>query len=65
MDFPHFLRLQGKHAKPVRKLDFQDRVDILLEMRVSGVAKKGNTCYMGNPRLLMLPDITAFVQVWL
>jgi CubicO group peptidase (beta-lactamase class C family) len=30
-------------------LSFQDRFDILLEKRLSGVAEQGNTMYMGNP----------------
>jgi hypothetical protein len=39
MDFPHLLQPQGRHAESIRKVDFQGRLDILLEMGLSGVAE--------------------------
>ena len=57
MDFPHFLQPQGQGKELTRKLEFQDRFDILLKMRLSGGVKpfdklrtgKDIQCYMGNP----------------
>jgi len=50
MDFPHQLQMQGHHADSIRKVNFQDKFDILLEMRVSGVAEQGNTMLYGKSR---------------
>jgi hypothetical protein len=32
-DFPHFLQLQGHHTEPIRKVDFQDRLDIIVGLK--------------------------------
>ena len=39
MNFSHFLQPQGYHKELIRNLDFRDRLDILLEVRFSCVAK--------------------------
>ena len=39
MDYPHSLQPQGQGKELTRKLEFQDRFDILLKMKLSGVAK--------------------------
>ena len=36
----HSSQPQGHHADSIRKVDFQDKFDILLEMRISSVAKR-------------------------
>jgi hypothetical protein len=40
MDFLHFLQAHGHHTKSIRSLEFQGRLDILLEKRLSGAAKR-------------------------
>jgi len=47
---PHALKPQGYHKEQIRKLEFQGRLDILLEMRISGVAGQGNTMLYGKSR---------------
>jgi hypothetical protein len=42
-DFPRFLQAQGQGKELTRKFEFQDRFDILLEKRSSGVAKLVHT----------------------
>jgi hypothetical protein len=37
-DFPCFLQPQGHNAWSIRKLEFRDMFNILLEMRLMGVA---------------------------
>jgi hypothetical protein len=39
MDFPYSSQTQGQHAESIRKVDFQDRLDIVLEIRLSSVAE--------------------------
>jgi hypothetical protein len=41
MNFPHSLQPQGQGKELTRKLELQDRFDILLEMRLSDVARQG------------------------
>jgi len=40
MDYLPSLQPQWHHAKPRRKVDFEDRLDILLYMRLSSVAER-------------------------
>jgi hypothetical protein len=47
-DFPHFLQTQGHHAKSIGTLELQDRFDILLEMRLSGIAGLRYTMLYGK-----------------
>jgi len=42
-DFPHFLRPQDHHTKSIRSLEFQGRFDILLEIKLSEIAKQRYT----------------------
>ncbi len=39
----------GHHTESISKVEFQDRFDILLEMRLSGVAGQGYTMLYGDP----------------
>jgi hypothetical protein len=39
--FSFHLQPQGLHAEPIRKLDSQTRLDILLEMRLGSVVEQG------------------------
>ena len=41
MDFSPELRTQGHNTESILKLDFQERLEILLEMKLGGVAGQG------------------------
>ena len=59
MDYTHLLQPQSRYTESIRRLEFQDRLDILLEIRLSSVAEpfdklrtgKDIQCYMGNFKL--------------
>jgi len=45
MDFPNFLQLQGHYTGHIRSFEFQDRFDIITELRLGadmlGLLSKG------------------------
>jgi hypothetical protein len=45
------VKVKGYHTWSIRKLDFQDRFDILLEMRLSGVVEQGYTKLYGKSQI--------------
>ena len=51
MDFSHFLQPQGQGKELTRKLEFQDRLDILARKRFSCVAEQGYTILYGNSHI--------------
>lgn len=53
MAFLHFIRSQRGRKEPIRKLEFQDRYDILLKIRFSGAAEQGYTFVIWESRLFM------------
>jgi len=44
----------GARNIPLKILIFQDRFDILLEMRLSGIANQGNAMFYGKSQLLKI-----------
>ncbi len=45
------LELMIRIAEKLGNLDFQNKFDILLEMRVSGIAKQGHTMLYGKSQI--------------